>query len=274
MPSTPISDPAAPAASGDPWYSSLPDDLKGDPTVTRYESSEAAVRAMVAATKRLGVPADQLLRVPTDPNDQASYQTIYKALGAPESADGYQIDLGQGATDADKAAAAAFAQHMFEAGPFPPSAVAAAAAFWSKSVADQNAADVSAANQATADAEAFLRKEWGGAYDQRKTEIGRLIADVGGAELVKELDATALGDSPQLSAFLAKVIDKMAEPGPTVTGDPAIPRAQTPGQAKSARAALEGDPVKAKALLDNTHPQHAAVVAERNKLLEAEFSGA
>lgn len=229
------------------------------------------MRALVAATKKLGVPADQLLRTPTDPNDKSQYEAIYKALGAPDKPDGYQIDLGQGATDADKAVAQAFAAHMHAEGPFPPQAVAAAAAFWQKQVADQTAADLQAAADATKAAETELRTAWGAAYDQNKAAIGKLLADHGGPDLVKELDASGFGDSPKLAQFLAKLVDKMAEPGPTADGQNAdTPKVMTPGQAKAARLALEGDPVKSRALHDAAHPQHKAVVDERTRYFELE----
>jgi hypothetical protein len=41
----------------------------------------------------------------------------------------------------------------------------------------------------------------------------------------------------------------------------------TPAQARAAVATLEGDAVKGKALRERDHPQHKAVVAERNRLL-------
>lgn len=253
------------------WHADLPDDLKSQVNVTRHKSLTDAVQALVAAEKRLGVPADQLLRVPTKPDDKEAYGAIYKALGAPETPDGYKLDL-TGASDDDKAVATEFAKAMHEQGPFPPAFLQAATAWYlgetAKAAETQAAEDTAAATAA----ETALKGEWGAAYDTTVKEIGKLVTDLGGQALADELDLNnKIGNSPELAKFLKKIIDSRAESGPLNPGNPDTgARPLTPGEAKFARAALEGDPVKGRALRDGTHPQHAAVVAERNKYLAFE----
>lgn len=261
-----------PAADDAPWYAGLPDDLKTQPGVTRHKSLTDAIQAGIAAEKRLGVPADQILRVPTKPDDKEAYGAIYKALGAPDTADGYKLDL-TGASDDDKGTVEAFTAAMHEAGPFPPAFLQAATSWFigeTQKAAEAQAAEDTAASQA---AEAALKTEWGAAFDEKKTAIGKLVVDLGGQELADELDLdTKIGNSPALARFLAKITDRMAEPGPT--GDSQNAKVSdgklTPGEAKNARFVLESDPVKGKALRDGTHPQHKAVVAERDRLLAFE----
>ncbi|WP_397402708.1 hypothetical protein [Phenylobacterium sp.] len=266
--------PAPAGASGDdaPWHASLPDDLKSQPGVLRHATMADAIQAGIAAEKRLGVPADQLVRLPTKPDDKEAYGAIYKALGAPDAADGYKLDL-TGASDDDVATVTEFTKAMHEAGPFPPAFLQAAANWYRAETA--KAAEAQAAEDAalTKAAETELRTEWGAAYDTTLKEIGKLITDLGGERLAQELDLDSkVGSSPELARFLKKVLDKQAEGGPTADGQRADVGggAMTPSQAYAARAALEGDPVKGAALMNKSHPQHAAVVEERNRYLAFE----
>lgn len=265
-------DTVAAGGSGDnpPWYAGLPDDLKGQQIVLRHKDLPDAITSLVAAEKRLGVPANQLVRLPANAEDTAAVQAIYKALGAPETAEGYKIDLA-GATDADKAVVGEFAKHMHEKGPFPPAALSAAAEFWHGKVKAQDEADLAAAKAATEAGDAALKTEFGPAYAQKVKEIGALIKEMGGDALAKELNETNLGDSPELAKLLAKVVDMRAESGPSGDGPNADVggRQMTPGQARVALAELEGDEAKRKALMDGSHPQHKAMVDLRQKLLLA-----
>jgi hypothetical protein len=262
---------ADPGGGGDPppdWFAPLPDDLKSQTTVTRHKSLADFANAAVAAEKRLGVPADQLLRLPTNDEEMATFtKDVFKRLGAPDTPEGYQIAW-EGATDDDKAMIGKFAKHMHEAGAFPPAALQAAAAFWQAETAAAAAAEQQAEAERTAAGEAALKSEWGAAYEAKTKEIGKLLTELGGKDLLDELDETKLGSSPHLARLLAKVVDLRAEPGPSGDAKNALPDgAMTPGQAKEARAALEGDPKKMRALTDASDPMHASVLAERRRYL-------
>lgn len=261
--------PAEAAAAHKPWYDGLPDDLKAQGHVTRHASVEDAVRALIGAEKRLGVPADQLVRLPTKPEERAE---LYGKLGAPETAEGYKITVPDGASDADKAAAQSFAEHMHKAGPFPPDFVEAAVA-WNNEQAE-------AASKALADADAasklagetFLKDQLKDKYDPEMAAVGKLLNDLGGPELAAEFDAKRAGDNPLLMLAFHKVLERLGEPQ-TLDGlnSPAgQPRPISPGQAKAARENLENDPIKGKALRDNSHSMHNSVVEERSRLIRIE----
>ena len=266
----------APAGGGGedaPWHAGLPDDLKTQPGVLRHKTLTDAIQAGIAAEKRLGVPADQLLRVPTRPDDKEAVGAIMKALGAPDTPDGYKLDL-TGASDDDVATVTEFTKAMHEAGPFPPAFLQAAANWYRAETA--KAAEAQAAEDAalTKTAETELRTEWGAAYDATLKEIGKLVTDLGGEKLALELNLDSkIGSSPELARFLKKVLDKQAESGPTgdaQRGDVGS-KALTPSQAKAAIAALQGDPVKGPALREGSHVMHKAVVEERDALFRMAY---
>ncbi len=259
-------------ASGDkgagdppPWYEALPDDLKGEKTILRHANLEDAVRALVGAEKRLGVPADQLVRLPTKPEEMGD---LYRKLGAPETPDGYKIELPENASDEDKAAARSFAEHMHKSGPFPPGFVEAALQ-WNNQQAEAASEALAKAQEADkAEGEAFLKKELGAAYDPEMAAVGKLLNDLGGKELMEELRTKGFGSNRQLMLALHKVVERVGEPS-TLEGNRDArdaPGRLTRGQAKAALETLENDPLKGKALRDSSHPMHKSVLAERTRL--------
>lgn len=257
---------AAEGAGDDkPWYDGLPDDLKKEKSLLRFASLEDATRAFVGAEKRLGIPHDQVLRMPSTPEET---KALYAKLGAPETADGYQIEVPADASDDDKAAAKSFAEHMHKAGPFPADFVKAAVE-WNNAQAEAAStalADAQAARRA--ESEALLKKELGAAYDPDFKAVGKLLAEIGGQDLADELDASGLGDNPRLMLALHKLMDERAEPG-ALEGqrEGKVDGAKLSiGQAKAALENLIADPVKGAALRDNTHSMHQSVLKERNRL--------
>lgn len=246
------------------YYEAFTDaDLKTHPGVQKYKTVEDLARGYVNAEKRLGADPNSLLKIPANPEDKDGYGAVYKALGAPDSPDGYKIDMA-GASEADLAAAKEFTVAMHAAGPFPPAFVSAATKWFGETVAKQNEALLAEAQRMTAAGEAELKAEWGEAYDARKTEIGKLVNDLGGADLAKEFDGSTFGDNPKLAKFMGKVLDLLAEPGPRREAADTGGKL-TPAQAGAKARELEAHP----AFRDKNHPQHAEVVAQRSAALRS-----
>jgi hypothetical protein len=147
--------------------------------------------------------------------------------------------------------------------------VKAAVDWWNGQTTAAMQAAQEAATQAGAQAEAALKQEWGAAYEPRLREIGRMMTELGGAELQAELDRSGMGNNPLLMKALGKILDKTVEPGALTNGQ-ANTGLMTPGQAKAARLTLENDPIKSAALFDPTHSMHAAVVEERKRYFALE----
>lgn len=250
------------------FYDAFPDDLKAAPAVVKYKSVEELARGLVAAENRLGVPADQLVRLPKGMDDKEGLGAVMKALGAPDTVDGYKLEMGEGATDDAKTMGLDFIKHMHEAVKAPPVVIAAAFDWFQKQGLATQAAETAAAEAAQAAGETALKAEWGAAYDVKFKEVGRLLTDLGGPDLAKELATTGIGNNPKLMSALGKLLDKVAEPGGLEgqgrgTGQVGV---LTPAQAKVRIAEIEADPIKGAALRDPSHSMHKAVVDERTRL--------
>lgn len=257
--------PVAPAAPEAKYYEAFKDEgLKTDPNVQKYLTTEDLARGYVNAVKRLGADPNSLISLPKGPDDLEGYQAVFRALGAPDKADGYEIKM-DGAAPEDLAAAREFAAEMFAKGPFPASFVATATEWFQAKVKSQDEALLAEAAAATAAGEAELKKEWGQAFDQRKGEVGKLLKDLGGEALAKEFDGSTFGDNPKLAIFLGKVLDKMAEPGPRREAPDTGTQMFTPAQHAAKARELSTHP----ALTDASHPQHKEVVKARSEALRA-----
>lgn len=247
------------------WEGFKDEGLKKSPVILRHKTVEDLARSLDHAEKRLGVPADQLIRKPSKPEEMPD---VYRALGAPETPEGYKIDLPENASDEDKEAVASFAKHMHEKGPFPPDFVAAAVEWNNQQAEAATAALQQAQDAARTEGEAYLKKHLGASYDPDLTAVGKLLVDSKIEGLKEELDASGLGNSPRLIRFLHEQLVARAEPGElegrnSGTGSG---REFTPGEAKAQLAALNADPVKGIALRDRNHAMHRSVVKERDRL--------
>ena len=233
-----------------------------------FKSPEELAKGYVSLEKRFGVDPARRIDLPADPNDKDGMRAVYARLGLPESPDKYGLALDDKATDADKAMLGDFTKAAHELG-LPADMAKGVMGFWMAKVAEANAAAEAAQTaQASAGVEA-LKKAWGLAYEPKLKEIGRALSTYGDPELQKALEGDAIGRFPNLAQMLGKMLDRMAEPGGAggLSGEAAgADRAMTPDQAKAELRKLESDPVKGKALRERDHPQHKAVVAERNRL--------
>src|ERR1700738_3273044 len=79
-----------------PWFEAFEPEIKGhmqNRGLDKLDPAAAALQAIKdhrAAEKRLGAPADELVRFPKEPND-ASWAEVHKRLGKPDAPAGYDL---------------------------------------------------------------------------------------------------------------------------------------------------------------------------------------
>lgn len=91
-------DPAAAAAAGaTPWYTGADAELighiqtKGWHDLSPDKAALAAITAHREAEKYIGAPADRIIKLPANTEDEAGWADVFKRLGAPDKADGYDF---------------------------------------------------------------------------------------------------------------------------------------------------------------------------------------
>lgn len=261
-----------PKPADTPWQDSLPKALAEDPLFRGYKTVDDLAQAHQHLTKLKGAPANELLRIPSKPQDQApeDWKPIYAVLGVPSDVKDYKIALAaEAATDAPALEGVlrelGGKANLNQAG---MNVVVETLNQLGKTAAEAEAAALAASTKETTET---LTKEWGAAAEGNKRAIGKLIRDAMGGQIDEQAAAdleTSLASNLTLSRVLAHAIGKMAEPESPGGGNPVPETKQlTPTAATAALNAFYADPEKTKALNDRNHVQHKAVLAERAGLL-------
>lgn len=168
--------PAAAVVSDSTWASSYEGDVKGwldGMGVAKLPEKDALAKIIPMyrnAEQKLGVPADQLIRLPKDENDADGLRGIMAKLGLPETPDGYELPVPEGHPDAFAKAAAA---KLHEIG-VPKGMAQKIAAFNNEYLSSQMAAQaeqIEARDVADIDA---MRAEMGDQYD-KNIELSRRV---------------------------------------------------------------------------------------------------
>lgn len=166
-----------PAAASGNWYDSIQsEDLRGFAQNRGWQDVGQVVESFRNAEKLLGVPKDQLLRMPQGDDAQA-WDAFYEKIGRPAKPDGYKLPV----PDGDTGEFAKVASNWFHKAGLNTKQAEGLATEWNaymtQVLADQDAAQSAQSERELGD----LRKEWGNAYDSR-VELGRRAAREFGVE--------------------------------------------------------------------------------------------
>lgn len=257
----------------------LPEDVRDHATVKKYAANpEGLLRGMIHLEGHMGAPAEQLVRLPK-PDDAEGNAALWNRLGRPETPDKYEVKVPEG-SDLDKAGVDSFLAHLHKAGPLTP-AMAQAAADWYGGYAKQTVEEAGRQFKALQDtAQADLRREWGGAYEGNLDAAAEAVEKFGGADYVKYLKDSGLGDDPASIKAWAAVAKASGEPGSPDPGGKGAGARRVGGALTPAEA--EAELVKFntpgsdeyKALQDGNDPNHDHFVKKRNDLFRMKRGGA
>lgn len=262
-----------------PWQDSLPDKLKVDPLFRGYKDVGELAKAHRHLTDLKGVPANELLRIPAKTRDQdpEAWTAFDAARGVPADPKDYKIELAPEAA-ADTPELAEILRDLGGKAKFDSHQMAAVTATLNELGQKAAEEEVKLLDAETTATTAALKKEWGAAFDGNARGIGKLIRDALGGEIGEAEAAdlqTKLGSNATMSRVLAYALGKMGEPEAPEGGGAgaADGKPLTPAAAQAALNALYGDAEKTKALNDPRHPQHKAVLDERNRLISQRGAG-
>jgi hypothetical protein len=160
----------APAGSGD-WTATLDETARGYVTTKGFKTPGDVLTSYMNAEKLLGVPADQILRLPKADAKAEDWAPVYDRLGRPAKAEDYKIPVPQGQSDA---LAKAVAPVMHQLG-LSQAQAEGLISWWngqSEGMLKQQATDATAKSNEQA---ATLAKEWGAAAEQN-TGVARAAA--------------------------------------------------------------------------------------------------
>ena len=200
------------------------------------------------------------------PDDEAppeEWDKYYSALGRPEKAEGYTLETPKDIPPEyfREDLANDFRGWAFEAGITDKAAQTIYNKYLEKSK-EEITAGMKAIETAKADTEKELKGEWGDKYQPNLDLANQVIREYGDQ---KVKDSLAAGDpvwnNPNLARFLVKIGQGMSE-GTLVKGG---------GAGESSLDAKIAELARNPALLDEKHPDHIAVVKERDILMKKKY---
>jgi hypothetical protein len=203
----------------------------GDAPVTDWRSSITDPDHLEFA-KRIASPADAvkvaldlrkansaMIKVPGKDATAEDRAKFNKAIGVPETVEGYKFDIGREPTDADKAIQGNLAKIALDNG-IPANAMTALSKAVSELAGAQKAEENRVAVAAREANEASLRKEWGADYERNKTLATRAVQAFGEVkshpEVIEFFEKTMvngqkLGDHPIMVRMLGNIGNRMGE---------------------------------------------------------------
>ncbi len=269
----PVVDPVASVTPAFSWKSNLPSDFANAPTMQKFSDDKDGIvkvaESYLNLEKLLG---HTKVPLPKDENDVAGIAAFNKAMGVPETADGYglkdpAIPESMKSMTFDKKT---FSEAIHKFGLTPKQANGLWQAYTEMSMGAYNKYTTDN-NNALAQMVNGLRQEWGDAYDSN-VELGQMVINkfADSPESADYITASLLKD-PRGVKFMAKIGSQFAE---NKIGDFKYQRFSfTPEQAKGEIDKILNDPKHPYNDPKATNEEHENAVRFVNSLYEAQSKG-
>lgn len=265
MPDAPVVETPVTSISASDWRSSLPDDIKADPSLKDIKDVGALAKGYISTKALVGAKGLIVPGKDAKPDEVAAF---HNALGRPEKPDGYNLptDNMPDGWVADPKRVAAYAAELHALG-VSDQQFAGLVRFEAKEAAERHTASV-AAKKAVIDGNiATLKKDFGQAFEESNRIITNAVRVYGGDVAVDHLltKHPELATDPVFAKMMLKIGKEIANDeikgGGHHSGFSLTPDA--------ARAKIDANMSKSEfttAYYDKANPGHAAAVAEHNKL--------
>ena len=241
-----------------PWYESLPEELKNEPTVQKYKTVEEAAKGLVNAVKMIG--RDKVV-VPKPDADPSEWESFFDAVGRPKTPDEYKVEL----ENADGDFLKSFKDAAHRSG-LNQQQVDGLLSFWNQAT-ERAVEKMQTSRQAeiTEGVEA-LKKDWGTAFDREVAVAKRAVRSLCDEEQMELLNE-GLGNDPRIVKLFNRLGKMMGED--TLK---ALPDSTTVVEsAKAEITRLKGDASFIQKLNDKMSPGHREAVEQFRILHERAF---
>ena len=195
------------------WRDSLPDELKADKSLEKFKDvnslAKSYLEAQKATSKALNAKGVIIPGENASPEEISEYR---KALGIPESPDGYELEspsLPEGMV-VDEAKAKKLAEIAHSKGISKEAFQELAKAFNAEEIARFEAMQQEQA-QKIKDATIEMKKEWGRDFDKNLAQAESAIVNIFGEDFNKFLQETGLGNDPRVVRGMFKASQNMSE---------------------------------------------------------------
>lgn len=234
---------------------SLPDGLDREPSLRNFDSVDKLAKSYVHAVKKMGVPPEQMIRIPQEGD---SWDDVYTALGRPESPMGYAFE---GLEDSEQLND--FRQFAHELGLNQTQAEHLIHKV-AENAGNQQAMQNEALEKAEMEGFKALQKDWGGDFDKNMDYARRAFNRYASPEALELMENTGLGNHPEILKLFSQIGEQLSEEQ-LLPGN-ASGFGQSPGDAQATLRERMNDPEFRNALINAHHPNHKEAVAEKSRL--------
>ncbi len=266
--------------------SSLPEDLRSDPSLSTIKDTSTLVKNYINAQKMIGnsvrIPRQDdpqelkdsffaklkdvpgIMKIPTN---EAEQQALFSALGRPISADGYALNAPEGA-EFDPNIINEFKGVAHKLG-LSNNQAAALVNFQL-----QQEGKARAANEAeVAATTALLSKEWGSEYTNRINAVKELISTYSNKfpDQAAALVDNRVMNNPVVLMMAAELAKTYKEQG-LIKESNTLQWGLTPEEAREKILEVKNNPELSKAYFDDRHPNHKAIVDKMQQYYNASHS--
>lgn len=231
---------------------SLPEDLANEPSLRNFDDVSKLAKSYVHLVKMRGVPEDQLIKLPSDGN----YSEVYNKLGRPEDPSGYEIDI---SNDLNKD----YAENAHKLG-LSKDQAREIYSWMSDKYNQLQQEDRSQYEESVRMGLDSLKREWGQEFNAQTQIAKQAFLQLADADMVKTMEESGLGNSPQMIKLFNKVGQILKEDG-MLQNDVAF--GDSGGRA-SIQDKLDKIMDSESPYWDGMHPDHDKYVAEALKLRE------
>ena len=250
------------------WKSSLPDDVKTDPSLTDIKDVANLAKSYVHSQKMIG---KDRVTLPGKEATNEEWGTFYSELGRPEEAKSY--DFGERPAlpkglEYDEDFEHSFRNTAHEAGLTGKQAKALYDGYNNYIATKSETQGESLELQKTEWIDT-LKKDFGKAYDERIDLAKRAVESYGDADLKEWLNQTGMGNNPMMVKLFSKIGEQVAEGKSDTGSDRAF--VMTPDQAKAEIARYNRDSEFMSAYQQGDHTSHDEAVRKMDSLFRLAF---
>ena len=175
------------------------EELANEPSLQNFQDHNALAKSYVNLVKKMGVPSEQLLRLPSE--DGEGWDDVYNALGRPENSEGYQFSQEH---------PEGYDQYAHELGLNQHQADAILNSYHDL-MASEEEADAEEYDQSRVDNLQMLQQDWKHSYQENADLANRAFMQFATPELVDLVNETGIGSDPEMVKFLYRIGSFLAE---------------------------------------------------------------
>lgn len=187
------------AGSATSWRDTLPDDIKGNATLNKFNDIPSLAKSYI---EMQGIIGKKGVFPPGDKATPEQWQSFFKSMGQPDL-DKFEIKAPEGKKLVPEMADG-FKKLAHENGLMPQQAQKLLDWYIGQEDAAQGARSTAAKTKA-AEMQEGLKKEWGDGYDKQVALAKLAVKDVGGEDFAKYLESSGLGNDTQVIRLMSKV---------------------------------------------------------------------